>query len=754
MKLLWRVRIAVLLSVLLALVSYASSEHDPALGAAIVVAAIAGWWFTEFRVGRGMPRWLTNLILVALVLGAAYRVFTGGVLVSAFTGFLAALLIVKLWERRRPLDYGQLLTMSLFLLVGATLTDNTLGVGVSLLIFLPVFVWAVLVYQLFAPAFRAIPNAERVWTQGESALRPHAATLTIGRGGWWRLFSVGTLAVVSASAVAVCVFLFVPRGIGLGRMGEFGRAVTGRTTGFTDRVQLGQGGLISQSQERILELNIMDPRTPGKRAVAQVRYLRGAVLEDYNNGVWTKIDASRRTPNRELVPLGDRKELFEAAPYSSGIHQDISLLSVPSGDTPLFALYKPHSVQVSDVVGSVVFDRDSAVITRRGPAGRIEYSVTSIPDAEPNERDTEAGLRVSPAMMESYLRRRQTLTFPSVRIRELAESVLRERGIEPDPSVRPYAEDLAAARTLRMHLEFRATYTLDILAAPPGTDPTEWFCFESKTGHCEYFASALAALCRSVGIDARVVTGYATSEIETPAANSTRAFGNYGRDTYVVRASNAHAWVEARVAPDRWITLDATPPGELTRIASPTATLNGRFWRWLDGVENVWATHVVSFDNKQQTELFGRGVRVPWLERSVDWMRRQTFGEPGGQRFQVDIQRLVTGLVLVVLGGLFVHAALRRRRSNKAAGIVLADLDPATRRVRKTLLDALAKRGYPKPSYTPLLAHTRAIDDDALQTEATKVALRLYHAVFADNPLTPDEVRELVARSRALARAK
>ncbi|MEY2931578.1 MAG: hypothetical protein RL033_2327, partial [Pseudomonadota bacterium] len=81
---------------------------------------------------------------------------------------------------------------------------------------------------------------------------------------------------------------------------------------------------------------------------------------------------------------------------------------------------------------------------------------------------------------------------------------------------------------------------------PAGMDPVLAFLFHDRRGHCEYFASALALLGRAAGIPTRLVMGYRVSE-RSP-------FGYY-----VVRERNAHAWVEAWLPGEGWVTRDATP---------------------------------------------------------------------------------------------------------------------------------------------------------------------------------------------------
>jgi transglutaminase-like putative cysteine protease len=106
------------------------------------------------------------------------------------------------------------------------------------------------------------------------------------------------------------------------------------------------------------------------------------------------------------------------------------------------------------------------------------------------------------------------------------------------------------ARRIQSFLMREYTYSLDLLGIR-ADHPVEDFLFEFRRGHCEYFASSMVLMLRATGIPARLVTGYLGGEY------------NPFEDYYVVRQSNAHAWVEAYL-PDRgWVTFDPTPPSGL-----------------------------------------------------------------------------------------------------------------------------------------------------------------------------------------------
>ena len=97
-------------------------------------------------------------------------------------------------------------------------------------------------------------------------------------------------------------------------------------------------------------------------------------------------------------------------------------------------------------------------------------------------------------------------------------------------------------------------YSLDFskVARDPDLDPLEDFVVNHRTGHCEYFAGALALMLRSRNIPARVVVGYVGGELNT--------MGNF----YQIRKKDAHAWVEAYISP-RDFTPEMPLPGEVAR---------------------------------------------------------------------------------------------------------------------------------------------------------------------------------------------
>lgn len=92
------------------------------------------------------------------------------------------------------------------------------------------------------------------------------------------------------------------------------------------------------------------------------------------------------------------------------------------------------------------------------------------------------------------------------------------------------------------------TYTTTPPECPDGEDELTYFLFESKSGYCTYFATALAVLGRCEGIPTRYVKGFMTTDL---CRNS------YTKVT--VTGEDAHAWTEVYIAHVGWVRMDATP---------------------------------------------------------------------------------------------------------------------------------------------------------------------------------------------------
>jgi hypothetical protein len=109
----------------------------------------------------------------------------------------------------------------------------------------------------------------------------------------------------------------------------------------------------------------------------------------------------------------------------------------------------------------------------------------------------------------------------------------------------PY--DQAAA--IESYLRGNYQYTLTPTEPPAGVDPLEYFMFHSKEGYCEYFASAMGDMLRSLGIPTRLVNGYGPGSYDEKLGK------------YVVKESDAHTWVEAYFPGYGWIPFEPTPDG-------------------------------------------------------------------------------------------------------------------------------------------------------------------------------------------------
>jgi hypothetical protein len=182
-----------------------------------------------------------------------------------------------------------------------------------------------------------------------------------------------------------------------------------------------------------------------------------------------------------------------------------------------------------------------------------------------------------------------------------------------DPRIRSLAVQITArsrndyerASSIENYLRTHFGYTLEL----PGTladDPVAEFLFVRRKGHCEYFASAMAVMLRELGIPTRMVTGFRGAEFNDLTAQ------------YVVRGSNAHAWVEAFFPEYGWVSFDPTPSAAVLR-----ATGWARVGLYVDAMKSFWRDWIVSYDAGQQRTLGEEAVYGGrhWVERIRIWYR-------------------------------------------------------------------------------------------------------------------------------------
>jgi transglutaminase-like putative cysteine protease len=162
------------------------------------------------------------------------------------------------------------------------------------------------------------------------------------------------------------------------------------------------------------------------------------------------------------------------------------------------------------------------------------------------------------------------------------------------------------AEALVRHLQTEFGYSLRS-RTPRGVDPVVAF-LDRRSGHCEYFATTLALLARTVGIPTRVVAGFRVVELNPIGGH------------HVVRERDAHAWVEAHVPGRGWVTLDATPasgPADRSEARTPWASAIA------DELVSSATRAVIWITDRSPRELLAVAVLalVPWV--LVRWLRRR-----------------------------------------------------------------------------------------------------------------------------------
>ncbi len=545
---------------------------------------------------------------------------------------------------RTPRDFFFVKLVTFFQLLAA----STLSTG-------PIYLACLLGYVAFAIVTQMAGEIRKPLRPGELTARAQP------RGAGRSVLGVSGFVFASIFILGVGFFFILPRTA----VAAFRHLMPGgmNLPGFANEVTLGRIGEIQNSPNSPAVFHVRI-RPPGQYELKW----RGSALSQFDGRRWYNTPSS-----------GDVLRLENGYGRLASVRQ----LSRPG-------THIEYEVQLKDATGDVLFF-----------AGIPE---TIVMEAQAVVRTPVDGYRLS--FPNTAGLRYQAQSY----IEDLSRSFTRDApGIDPvsydlylrtppglDPRVAALAHQLSdaepvlldRARRIEEHLRGSYGYTLELPKQHP-TDPISFFLFDRRRGHCEYFASAMAVMLRTIGIPSRLATGFQS--------------GTYNPFTgwYLVRGTDAHAWVEAYFAGHGWVTFDPTP-------SNPEASGESIFSRlrlYADALEIVWQDWVVTYDLDRQVllaERLGQSTRalsIRWIE---GW---DATGAALGKAAKTWLPPAALGFAAVamlmaacILFGPGLLTAWRRRR--RVAKLKRGEARPSDATLLyERMLTLLHRRGVQKPTW-------------------------------------------------------
>lgn len=566
-------------------------------------------------------------------------------LLNATVHLVFFLAVVKILTSVNNRDYLYTAVIAFLELLAAAILSTNFNFFLCLALFL-LFAIAVLTSNEIRRSMHAAPTTART---GLRRFHPRLALLSV--------FVTAGILILTAG-----LFFLLPRTADA----AFAHLISHRIhlAGFSNRVTLGEIGEIQASSRPVMHIRVFSRDVPGGLkwrggALAQFdgrRWFNSHPLSEpkkAEHGRVSLVDPGQRRPGRHITFDVERNDLDTDALFFAGI---------------------PEWVDIRHPVWGT--ETGSYRLGPRQPQD-LRYEGYSLLEDPP---ETAIPLVPEPALDPVERTRYLELPRLDARIPLLARTMTEGA-----------ATDMERARAIERHLRKDYSYTLE-LPDRELTDPLANFLFTRRKGHCEYFASAMAVMLRSLGVPARMATGF-QSGIYNPLT-----------ELWLVRSSDAHTWVEVWLPGHGWTTFDPTPPD----LSAHAFSLSTRLSLYIDAASTFWQEWVVSYDPSRQGTLADKleqgagrlgirwfdsltGVPARWDVWVTDWLRR--FG------LKVLLV-LMIGSWLWFFGPPIVRLMRMKRRVERArrghASVADATL------LYQRMLHILKRHGYHKPSwFTP-----------------------------------------------------
>ncbi len=753
---------------------------NPNIAVAVYVLIVLSWFRHALRLDLSRSSWhLITMLMLLITVGLAYYNIVEGLLY-----FFIYLVLNKLFQPQRIRDVIQLFTLSFVLIVvAAILTDSISFVIISIgYIFLMVAGLILLTVERDAQLAKrqAGQRAQQISATPVRRWRASAPKETSNQATGTILTIDFFLKVASITAVVVFLssflFVLIPRYSIQRLISGLLRLERGRLTGFSDRIDFRSMSKLRTDPTVVMRIQpLTEADEPSRLSAIRIR---GTSLDQYTGREWVRGPLAHL---REFA-IEDRTPHYKFAslPFDGGssIRQHVFLQPMPTAY--VFAMGYPVIYRFREPMAILVDEESDSIQLLENRNTPIFYEAVSLLEPEPrSDPDLPAKSRAAAQPSTNSLAASSTTSVEQLSITQGAipsTATDRQPGqgtspgamgqarpevsstirrwiqllylqLPPDESysrIHEFAREITktaktsfeCARIIEAYLQMNFAYQMNVQIRD-SEHFLEEFLFTQRSGNCEYFATAMVYMLRSLSIPARIVIGYYSSEWND--------YGNY----FVVRQQNAHSWVEVWFDKFGWMTFDPSPPTVVGRHIAPMPLIRQILW-FFDSLRFHWYRYVIDYDFRDQRNLT-RWVRkwsAPlWgtVGNALKTVRMLTLTLSPQQFGEVRLSALFLLIVLVGALGVVLFLLVRKLTRARAAKAPLPGYKGEGRvAFYNIILEKLIAQGFTRQSQqTPREFAHRVVSLQSLYCDLIHVTESYYRVRYNQETLTPKEERIL-----------
>lgn len=710
---------------------------------------ILGWMIDTDRIHLHLSNRFWNvLILPAAFLSVIDILFIRRYPVVGVVSFLIFLQVTKLFQKKENRDYLFLYIISFIQLLTVAVITTDVIFSIPFILYTILATWTLIIFHL-KHQIEVHQKPQTLLQEGKDLRGSHApGSENASPPPVFKMhtfdkilnpsFFLGTSVLTLLMFLVTLVIFFVIPRVSIGYFFQEKERIQS-ISGFSDEVILGSFGNIRKNHTPVMRVELPDI----SEKPSTLLYWRGISLDFYDGQSWkvSRKQEKKVAGKSELTldgkttyffNVGARPRLPSQVPNrkpkgnSSLLRQEIEVS--PMTSTVIFGAYQIQGI--AGLFTPLSVDELSGTIRSDFPPYRgRKYTVYS----DIKDFTREEFREVSTDYEEvSDLKERYTQLPPlSSEIKKLAQAIT-------ENSLHPYDK----AKAVERFLQDNFTYSLDV-KREKGVHPLEDFFFKNRAGHCEYFATGMVVLLRTLGIPARVVNGFQQGQWNE--------FGKY----FVVRQSDAHSWVEVFFPGKGWITFDPTPPSAFSEEYAPVIDripVVNRVNRYLDFIRTRWDRYIVQYNLMDQVEmaLTLRNKTLRLQQQMAKYLEKLPSELPRVDQVKTLLSREnLTTLSVIAIGLATVGIILFRSRQKVELKKLFPHASPSPGQLKITrlyllMLRILARKGFSKKNHqTPQEFVFQLAEKQVPYTLEVQEVTRLYYkARYGGVPVTREELQK------------